>query len=105
MAHDDEKSIIAKYGLLAIFIMIGATTQVLLSNQKKRLNWWQNAAIFLSCCLVGGTWAIYYDGHTNMLALTGFVSAMGYNVTKAVLLMVKDPEILKQIIKDRANRL
>jgi len=105
MEQSDEKGLIAKYGLLAIFIMIGATTQVLLSNQKKRLNMWQNVAIFFSCCLVGGTWAIYFDGNTKMLAITGLVSAIGYNLTKGIMLMVKDPETLKEIIKERVSKL
>jgi hypothetical protein len=105
MEHSDKEGLLAKYGLLAVFIMIGATTQVILSNQKKKLSTWENVGIFLSCSLVGGTWALYFDGNSKMLAITGMIAAIGYNLTKGILLMVKDPESLKQIIKDRINKI
>ena len=105
MEQSDEKGLFAKYGSLALFILLGATTQVLMSNQRKKLTFVQNLAIFLSCCLVGGTYAVYFYNNKSALALSGLVAAIGNHVTTAIILIAKDPNTFKEIIKDKISKL
>jgi len=70
---------IIKYGLLVAFVTFGGVAQVLLSNQKEKLNFIQNLAIFFTCCLIGGSWGYYFVDNRTMLTMSGIVSLLGYH--------------------------
>lgn len=103
--NTDEKSFLTKWGLLALLVVMGSGIQVLISNQKKQLNWKENTAIFLSGCLCGGCWAYYFYDNRNYLIASGFVSLVGYHIVNALVLIAKDPKIIKEIIKDKIAKL
>ena len=88
-------------------IILGSAAQVVMSNQKKKLNWKENATIILTCGLIGGTWALYWHekNNTSMILMTGIISLIGNNISKALVLIARDPKFFIQIIKDKINKL
>lgn len=103
MEHVDEKSTLMKYTVGACLILAGSVTSVLIANQKKRLGWIANTAIFLCGAIVGTVYWIYTKG-SQYNAGTSIVSIFGYQIVKAIGFALNDPKMFKEIIKDKISK-
>lgn len=97
---DQLISFILKWGMVIVSIFFGAAVQMLVSNKTKKLSIIENCAIFFSCCLVGGTYAVVTMKHGSefWVSLSGLVTIIGYNVVTFIIMTSKDPVKLKELI-------
>lgn len=106
-AWDALTALATKWGFVAISVITGAITQVLIINSKEDLTLKQIAAIFFSGSIVGGSYGYWcvLGGYKVAACITGVITLTGYNITAWVIAASKDPAQVKAFFVDSIKRL